>query len=166
MSGPSGEILGNVALAFLLTKGVFSLLGWYSKDGTDPLYRRGLDAVWDRLHELSWLQLVQQSLIRILRKVQRFFASRTLALTSVWIIGFVANAAIIFLWLATLTVELQMGWLRTGRDNVESYSRTARRVRGHHRRMLRCCVGGCYLRVAQAGIEGTHPSTYSAATNN
>lgn len=48
---------------------LFAFLGWYSRDGEDPLLRRHLDAVWDRLHELPPWELLVRAIRRLVRKL-------------------------------------------------------------------------------------------------
>ena len=73
------------AVAFFVVKFLFGFVGWYSTDDKDPLYRKRLDAVWDRLHERSFFDFVHLVLGRLVQRVRATFRNKWSALG--WFIG-------------------------------------------------------------------------------
>ena len=59
------ETLGLATFALLAVKAIFGFLGWYSQDGHDKLYRRGLDRAWDVLYTTSFLEITHLGLNRL-----------------------------------------------------------------------------------------------------
>ena len=61
--------LALAAFIFLVIKSLFALLGWYSRDGSDVLYRRHLDALVDKLETLTLFEVghayVQRWVLRV-----------------------------------------------------------------------------------------------------
>ena len=65
---------------FLLLKIIFSIFGWFSKDGKDSLYRNQLDKLFDKLHETSIYEIVRSTVIRYLIRLKETFPNKYTAL--------------------------------------------------------------------------------------
>jgi len=62
--------LALAAFIFLGIKSLFGLLGWYSRDGSDVLYRQHLDAWFDKLEEMTLFELAHGYFARWVSKVR------------------------------------------------------------------------------------------------
>ncbi len=60
--------LGSGAAVFAIIKAFFALLGWFSRDGSDVVYRTHLDRLWDALHHKSLFQIVHGFFCRLVER--------------------------------------------------------------------------------------------------
>jgi len=61
---------GIAIYIFFLCKLAFGILGWYSSDGKDALYRKDLDRAWDRLHDETIYDILNTFLNRLVNRIQ------------------------------------------------------------------------------------------------
>ena len=86
------EHLAYAIAAFTLAKLAFSFLGWYSQAGEDKIYRKHLDSLFDRLHELTLFELAHGLLVRLVRRVRETFGSGWKAIGVFLLVCLVLNA--------------------------------------------------------------------------
>jgi hypothetical protein len=69
------HIVGWAIFGFFLLKSIFAILGWYSRDNSDAIYRRKLDVVWDELNRGSFFDFFQRLQQRLVIRVSETFWS-------------------------------------------------------------------------------------------
>lgn len=62
--------------SFLLLASFFSFLGWYTRFGSDHIYRRNLDKLWDSLEQLTLFEVVHRFFSRLVRRSRETFAGK------------------------------------------------------------------------------------------
>ena len=94
-------------LAFVVCKFFFGLLGWYSRNGSDDLYRQRLDTIWDRLHTDTLFDLAHRSLRRLVIRTRETLKTRRRALLRLAAMFFIINAISIVVALDVAILYLQ-----------------------------------------------------------
>lgn len=69
------KVTFGVGLSFIILKFLFHLLGWYSRDSSDQLYRKQLDALFDRLWQMPPVELFQRFLGRTVTRFDDTFGA-------------------------------------------------------------------------------------------
>ena len=63
-------VLSAAIFVFVLVKILFSVLGWYSQNDKDQVYRRQLDTIWDNLQTLSFFDIGHNILRKLVVNIQ------------------------------------------------------------------------------------------------
>lgn len=91
------EALGLAVFVFIAFKTFFGVLGWYSRDGKDELYRKNLDKVWDRLYAGSLFDLGHFFLQRLVTRIRQTIGTKWYGIRIVAFCSFFWNGQIVFL---------------------------------------------------------------------
>jgi hypothetical protein len=87
---------------FTLIKIFFGILGWYSRTGSDDIYRNSLDNLWERLHKESLFEVVHGILSQLVSRIDAILKHRYLAFFLFIFISFTINCIAIALSFAIL----------------------------------------------------------------
>ncbi len=91
------ETLIYTASVFVITKVVFSILGWYSTLDGDKLYRRHLDKIWTNIQSMTIFELTHKSIVRAKERVRLYFKNWRKAIWFFTKLFFIMNIIMFFL---------------------------------------------------------------------